>query len=109
MSYQEIVNLGFRRKNARLILDSFIRQRLIEEDCQDWLPGKKLWYRLTSKGKKYLADVAMADIADALGMLRYLGPPYTTRILHFYAVGSGANIAIAGYRTRKKTKERRVR
>ena len=59
----------------------------------------------------HLDERVKADaVFKTLLEVRYptLGPPWTTKKLHFFAVGSGANIAYAGYRRRKKTKKRCV-
>ncbi len=53
MTYQQIVDTGIRRQNARTKLDNLIQQGLIHEEGRDnWKHGKKLHYRLTDNGRE---------------------------------------------------------
>lgn len=67
MTYQQIVDLGIRRQNARKRLDNLIQQGLIrEEGRKDWKHGKKLWYSLTDNGREECFRLAADNLNEGI-------------------------------------------
>jgi predicted ArsR family transcriptional regulator len=71
MTYADIVRLGFRRTDARILLDYFKKHELIrEEGRKNWKRGKKLWYSLTAKGKRSLFSSKSEGALEAFKTLK---------------------------------------
>jgi predicted ArsR family transcriptional regulator len=67
MTYQQIVDLGIRRQNARARLDNFIHQGLVREDGRDdWKRGKKLLYSLTDNGREECFRLAADNLNEGI-------------------------------------------
>jgi predicted ArsR family transcriptional regulator len=67
VTYQQIVDLGIRRQNARARLDNLIHQGLIREDGRnDWKRGKKLWYSLTDNGREECFRLAADNLNEGI-------------------------------------------
>ena len=67
MTYQQIVDLGIRRQNARARIDNLIHQGLVREDGRnDWKRGKKLWYSLTDNGREECFRLAADNLNEGI-------------------------------------------
>jgi len=74
MTYQQIVNLGFNRNYARKRLNELIEQSFIhEEGRKTWKPGKKLFYSITSKGRKEVLNLTLNNINEGLTVIQKIG------------------------------------
>ena len=71
MNYQQIVNLGIRRQDARKRLDKLIQRGLVkEEGRENWKHGKSLHYSLTKKGQALYFSESIRDVENYLEVIR---------------------------------------
>ena len=72
LNYQQVVDLGFRRKNVRKHLDQFMEQGLVTENAENWRKGQSKHYSLTEKGRLQALRLATEEVDCAFQFLQEL-------------------------------------